>query len=104
MAPPQQKVFIIGGTGAQGLPIVEALVRDGKYAVRILTRDASSARARALVALSPSGVTFLEGSFASTATLRAGFTGCTHAFVNLDGFNSGEKGEIFWGMRAWEVA
>jgi hypothetical protein len=25
------KVFIIGGTGAQGMPIIEALVGDKKY-------------------------------------------------------------------------
>src|SRR5256885_254899 len=77
-------VFVIGGTGAQGLPIVEALVKDGKYAVRVLTRDKTSSRSRKLATLSPN-VSFLEGSFASEENLRAGYAGADYAFVNIDG-------------------
>lgn len=84
MGPPL--VFIIGGTGAQGLPIVEALVKDCQYAVRILTRDKSSPRARQLAALGPN-VSFLEGSFASEQNLRAGYAGADYAFVNIDGLS-----------------
>ena len=93
-------VFIIGGTGAQGLPIVEALVKDGAYAVRLLTRSSTSKRAIELAKLG-SNVSFMEGSFASESTLRAGYQGCDFAFVNIDGFNTGEKGELFWGIRAY---
>lgn len=82
MAPPL--VFVIGGTGAQGLPIVEALVKDGQYAVRVLTRDKTSLRSRKLATLSPN-VSFLEGSFASEENLRAGYAGADYAFVNIDG-------------------
>jgi uncharacterized protein YbjT (DUF2867 family) len=82
MAPPL--VFVIGGTGAQGLPIVEALVKDGQYAVRVLTRDKTSPRSRKLATLSPN-VSFLEGSFASEENLRAGYAGADYAFVNIDG-------------------
>lgn len=35
-------IFVIGGTGAQGMPIVRSLVADKKYSVRVLTRDPSS--------------------------------------------------------------
>ena len=116
MTPPL--VFVIGGTGAQGLPIVEALVKDGQYAVRILTRDKTSPRSRKLATLSPN-VSFLEGSFASEENLRAGYAGADYAFVNIDGksrvfwnpspltaigFNTGEKTEIFWGLRSYELA
>jgi len=96
------KIFIIGGTGAQGIPIVEALVADKKYSVRILTRDTNSARAKALVALG--NVELLEGSLANEATLQAGFEGCNGAFVNIDGFNTGEKNELYWGIRCYELA
>jgi uncharacterized protein YbjT (DUF2867 family) len=61
-------IFVIGGTGAQGMPIVAALVADKKYSVRVLTRDASSPRAQALLALG--NVSILEGSFADEAVLR----------------------------------
>ena len=51
-----------------------------------------------------SGVTFLEGSFANEGILQEGFTGSEIAFVNIDGFNTGEKAEIYWGIRSYELA
>src|SRR5207248_1804102 len=42
-------IFVIGGTGAQGMPIVRDLVADGKYSVRVLTRDTTSPRAEVLL-------------------------------------------------------
>lgn len=92
----------MGGTGAQGIPVVRGLVKDKKYACRVLTRDPSSQRAKELFALG--NVEIVEGSFASEATLRAGYHGCDGAFVNIDGFNTGEKTELFWAIRAYELA
>src|SRR4051812_36733870 len=99
-----KKIFVIGGTGAQGIPIVRSLVADGAYTVRVLTRDTTSARAQELLALDPSRVELVQGSFTSMADLRAGLDGCWGAFVNLDGFVTGEQGETFWAIRAWELA
>ncbi len=96
------KIFVIGGTGAQGLPIVEALVADRKYAVRALTRDTTSRRAKALLALG--NVEVIEGTFADEEVLRAGFRGCDGAYINIDGFNTGEKTEMHWAIRAYEIA
>ena len=95
-------IFVIGGTGAQGIPIVSALVADKKYAVRVLSRDSTSPRARALLELD--NVSFLEGSFADEAILREGFRGCDGAFINIDGFNAGEKTETYWAIRSYEIA
>jgi hypothetical protein len=95
-------IFVIGGTGAQGIPIVSALVADKKYAVRVLSRDSTSPRAKALFELG--NVSFLEGSFADEAILREGFRGCDGAFVNIDGFNAGEKTETYWAIRSYEIA
>lgn len=95
-------IFVVGGTGAQGMPIVRDLVADKKYFVRVLTRDATSARAQALLALG--NVSILEGSFADDDVLRDGFRGCDGAFVNIDGFNTGEKTEIYWAIRSYEIA
>jgi nucleoside-diphosphate-sugar epimerase len=94
MSPPH--VFIIGGTGAQGIPIVESLIQDNAFTVRILTRNRTSRRAKHLASLGP-GISFLEGTFANEDTFRSGFTSATIAFVNVDGFNTGEKSEIYWG-------
>jgi hypothetical protein len=46
----------------------------------------------------------MEGSFADEDVLRAGFRGAQYAFVNIDGFNTGEKTEMFWAIRAYELA
>ncbi len=96
------KIFIIGGTGAQGIPVIRALVSDKKYTCKVLTRDPSSTRAKTL--LSFGNVELVEGTFANETDLRNGYRGCDGAFVNIDGFNSGEKAEIFWAIRAYELA
>lgn len=82
-------IFVIGDTGAQGMPIVRALVADKKYSVRVLTRDATSPRAQELLALG--NVSFLEGSFADEDVLREGFRSCDGAFVNIDGVQDGGR-------------
>jgi hypothetical protein len=96
------KIFVIGGTGAQGIPIIRALVADKKYSVRFLSRDPASRRATDLLALD--NVSILEGTFADEAILREGFRGCDGAFINIDGFNTGEKTEIYWAIRSYEIA
>lgn len=96
------RIFVVGATGAQGLPVVAGLVGDGAYSVLALTRDAGSARARSLVDLG--NVALLEGTFADEATLRAGLRACDGAFVNIDGFNTGEKTEMYWAIRSYEIA
>jgi hypothetical protein len=95
-------IFVVGGTGAQGMPVIRALVADEKYSVKVLTRDAASPRAQSLLALG--NVSLLEGSFADEEVLREGFRGCDGTFVNIDGFNTGEKTEIYWAIRSWQVA
>ena len=96
------KIFVVGGTGAQGLPVIAALVADKKYSVRVLSRDPSSRRAKSLLALG--NVSILEGTFADEAVLREGFRGCNGAYINIDGFNTGEKTEIYWAIRSYEIA
>ncbi|KAF5009245.1 hypothetical protein FDECE_4538 [Fusarium decemcellulare] len=100
--PQAPTVFVVGGTGAQGIPVIRGLVKDGAYRVRFLTRDANSARAKHLISLGD--VEPIEGTFASEEDLRKGFRGAQYAFVNIDGFNSGEKTEIFWAIRSYELA
>ncbi|KAI0427771.1 hypothetical protein F5Y09DRAFT_333094 [Xylaria sp. FL1042] len=112
--PSPRLVAIIGGTGAQGVPVVRDLVQSGEYSVRVLTRDTNSDRFKELQSYGP--IESVIGTFASEESLRATFRGAWGAWVNLDGFNSGEKGEIFWTIRgklfsipiaillAWELA
>lgn len=102
MSSETHKVFVIGGTGAQGIPVIQGLVNDKAYKIRVLTRDTTSARSQALEALG--NVELVEGTWANEETLRQGFRGCQYVFVNIDGFNSGEKTEMFWAIRAYEIA
>jgi nucleoside-diphosphate-sugar epimerase len=90
------KIFVVGGTGAQGISVISGLVRDKKYRVRVLTRNSTSPRAKQLESLG--NVEFIEGSFASESDLRRGYRGCDGAFINIDGFNCGEKTETYWAI------
>ncbi|GAB7522878.1 NmrA family NAD(P)-binding protein [Paraburkholderia sp. 2C] len=96
------RIFVVGGTGAQGLPVISALVADRQYSVRALSRDPNSRRAKALLELG--NVSIVEGTFADEAVLREGFRGCDGAYINIDGFNTGEKTEIYWAIRSYEIA
>jgi uncharacterized protein YbjT (DUF2867 family) len=96
------KIFVIGGTGAQGLPIIKALVSDKRYSCLVLTRDTTSLRAQSLSSLG--NVSFIQGTFASESTLLSGLTQCDGAFINIDGFTTGEKTESYWAFRIYELA
>ncbi|GKT66268.1 NmrA-like family protein [Colletotrichum tofieldiae] len=97
-----RRIFVIGATGAQGLPVCRGLTKEGGYSLRVLTRDSTSARAQQLAQLGD--VEFVEGTFANEADLRKGFAGCWGAFINIDGFNCGEKAETYWTIRSYELA
>jgi hypothetical protein len=70
--------------------------------VRVLTRNTSSNRAKDLAALP--NVTLIQGSQDSQKDLHRAFEGVYGAWVNTDGFTIGEKNELFYGIRAYEIA
>lgn len=98
----QRNFLIIGGTGAQGLPVVKALSSDASSTIRVFTRSTSSVNAK-LISTIPN-VSFHVGSSTSEPDLRAAFKDITHAFVNLNSFVLGQKAETYWGMRIFEIA
>lgn len=65
-------------------------------------RNPESARAKELVPLG--NVTLFQGQQDNTEDLRKAFRGVYGAWVNLDGFTLGENNEIFYGIRAYEIA
>ncbi|KAH7032173.1 hypothetical protein B0J12DRAFT_713743 [Macrophomina phaseolina] len=97
-----REILVIGGTGAQGGPVVQALARSQRYRVRVLTRDTQSPRAQALLQLP--NVHLIQGNQDNQADLHAAFRGVYGAWVNTDGFSIGEKAELFYGIRAYEIA
>ncbi|GJE88782.1 NmrA/HSCARG family protein [Phanerochaete sordida] len=100
-------IFIIGGTGAQGLAVIDALLApaaDGSpspYAVRALTRDTEGRRAKELAA---KGVELVKGAVDDLPTVLKALQGAWGAFVNTDSFTIGEQKEVFLGMRIFELA
>lgn len=70
--------------------------------MRVLTRDLSSKRAQDLAKLP--NVELIQGSQDNQKDLHRAFQGVYGAWVNTDGFTLGEKNEMFYGIRAYEIA
>ncbi|OJJ54520.1 hypothetical protein ASPSYDRAFT_61119 [Aspergillus sydowii CBS 593.65] len=97
-----REIAVIGGTGAQGMPVVKALAESGRYRVRVLTRNPNSTRAQHLAGLP--NVALLQGAQDNQRDLHHVFRGVYGAWVNTDGFTLGGKDELFYGFRAYEIA
>jgi len=82
--------------------VVKALSEGSKYDIRVLTRSANSAAAKEIGALP--GVAIMEGNPCDEDTLRDAFQDIDLAWVNTNGFAIGEKNEIYWGIRMFEIA
>jgi hypothetical protein len=68
----------------------------------VLTRNVESSRAKQLAALP--NVTLVQGAQDNMADMHKIFKGAYGAWVNTDGFTLGEKDELFYGFRAYEIA
>lgn len=79
-----------------------ALSSSKQFSVRVLTRDAKSARAQGIAKLP--NVSLVEGRQDDQKDLHKAFKGVYGAWVNTDGFTLGEKNELFYGCRAYEIA
>lgn len=78
------------------------MAADGRYQVRVLTRSTHSPVALELAALP--NVTIVPGDGYNDESLRTALAGVDSAFVNTNGFAIGEKAEIYWGIRIYELA
>lgn len=70
--------------------------------MRIITRTASSEEARDLSTIP--GVTIFEGDAYNEKDLRKAFESADFVFANTNGFAIGEKAEIYWGIRLYELS
>ena len=68
----------------------------------MITRDTTSPDAELLASLP--GVTLFEGNCYDEPTLCKAFVGVDLVFANTNGFAIGEKAEIYWGIRLYELA
>lgn len=74
----QQIITVVGGTGAQGGGVVEALLASGQYAVRVTSRNPASESAERL---KTRGVQVVKGDLHEPSSLRAAFEGAHGAFL-----------------------
>jgi uncharacterized protein YbjT (DUF2867 family) len=74
----KQIVTVIGGTGAQGGGVVDALLKDGRFGVRVPTRTPDGDAAKKLAAR---GVEVVKGDMLEPSTLGPAFEGAYGAFV-----------------------
>lgn len=74
----KQIIAVIGGTGAQGGGVVDALLSSGQFEVRVASRNPASAAAQAL---EKRGVRVVKGDLIEPSSLRAAFEGAHGAFV-----------------------
>ena len=79
-----------------------ALSADSQYNIRVLTRHGDSPSALELASL-PNVSLFIGDSY-NDATLTEAFKDIDLAYVNTNGFAIGEKAEIYWGIRMYELA
>ena len=68
-------ITVLGATGTQGGGVARALLADGEFVVRAVTRNAVSPKARNLAELGA------EASLTDEGSLRAAFDGAYGAFL-----------------------
>ncbi|KAH8894499.1 NAD(P)-binding protein [Thozetella sp. PMI_491] len=96
------KILVLGGAGAQNCAVARELVKNTSFSVTVLSRDIQSKHSQGLATLP--GISLLEGDCYDEETLVSAFRGVDGCFVNTNGFAIGEKAEIFWGIRMYEIA
>jgi nucleoside-diphosphate-sugar epimerase len=101
-SPSKPIILFLGGAGAQNSAVVEVFSATGAYTINVLTRSIHSAHASELASLP--NVNLIEGDCFDEATLTSVFKNVSFCYVNTNGFAIGEKNEIFWGIRIYEIA
>ena len=74
----KQTITVVGGTGAQGGGVVDALLASGQYAVRVVSRNPASTSAETL---QKRGVRVVKGDLLEPSSLRAAFEGAHGVFL-----------------------
>jgi uncharacterized protein YbjT (DUF2867 family) len=97
----KQIIAVVGGTGAQGGGVAEALLEGGRFAVRVLTRNPSGEKARAL---SKRGAEVVQADLNSPETLKSAFKGAYGVFAVTNFWEKGGADEVAQGGAAVRAA
>src|SRR5258706_10980626 len=74
----KQIIAVVGGTGAQGGGVVDALLASGQYAVRVASRNPASELAETL---RKRGVQVVKGDLLNPSSMHSAFEGAHGAFL-----------------------
>eukprot|EP00027_Filamoeba_sp_ATCC50430_P019006 CAMPEP_0168567258 /NCGR_PEP_ID=MMETSP0413-20121227/14904_1 /TAXON_ID=136452 /ORGANISM="Filamoeba nolandi, Strain NC-AS-23-1" /LENGTH=295 /DNA_ID=CAMNT_0008599427 /DNA_START=46 /DNA_END=933 /DNA_ORIENTATION=- len=88
----QHLVVVLGATGAQGGSVVEALLSEGKYKIRAVTRNPESDKAKQL---SSKGVEVVAGDLFHTDSLNKAFQGAWAVFAVTNFWDPAQMGKEF---------
>lgn len=94
-------IAVLGGTGAQGGSVAEALLEGGQFTVRVLTRNPSGEQAKAL---SKRGGEVVAADLNSPATLQSAFRGAYGVFAVTNFWEKGGADEVAQGEAAVRAA
>ena len=97
----QLSILILGGAGIQNSYVARELAHGGHH-VQVLTRNSASDHATSLA--SEPQITVIQGDTYDEKALVASLHGIDAVFVNTNGFAIGEKSEIYWGVRIYELS
>eukprot|EP00897_Mesotaenium_endlicherianum_P000185 jgi/Mesen1/10167/ME000076S09675 len=93
-------IAIFGSTGAQGGSVAKALIKSGKYRVRGVTRDPSSAKAKSLSHELGGKIEFVKADQENYEELKAAFEGAYGVYALTDFYAIGPREAEFGGRTA----
>jgi len=82
-------IAVLGTTGRQGSSVARALLRDGRYRVRGLSRNISKGKAQELIS---EGVEMIKGDATNADSLRLLFDGVVAVFAVTDYWDPSQQG------------
>ena len=95
-------ILVLGGAGVQNSAVARELVKNELFQVIILSRNTNSEECISLSKLPR--VTLAKGDCYDENVLTAVLRGVDACFVNTNGFAIGEKAELYWAIRMYEIA
>ncbi|MDN7874496.1 NmrA/HSCARG family protein [Burkholderia aenigmatica] len=96
----KKTIAVLGGTGQQGGAVIRALLADGRWQVRAISRNAESEASRALAARN---VQVLAADLDNPASLGQAFAG-VHGVFSVQGSDGGGELEARRGIAVADVA
>ncbi|KAK2593325.1 hypothetical protein QQS21_008968 [Conoideocrella luteorostrata] len=102
MAETQLSILVLGGAGIQNSSVVRGISKNASFSIKVLSRDIDSDECQSLSTIP--NVTIVQGDCYNEDVLVSNFKGVDACFVNTNGFAVGEKAEVYWGIRMYEIA